>query len=224
MTAHFIHRFKKIDIESVSLNDSFITFRKYETVNITDNELSAVVTAGTNETFLPFDEERYSLIRSDGSTEVLTVDKFGFANANTELQIYNLGANDVGAQLIYTVKKIKPVAKKKKKNRVNSIIVDKSNLVASGVGATTLNDGLTYGNYAYGTRVQDKRISLNVSDIISIEAIYESADTSEASAPTVIIASLSGPQGETSDLLVGERFEGLLGGAVGCSCRNINWY
>ena len=93
----------KDNIESVNLNDSFITLRKYETVNITDNQLSAVVNAGTNETFLPFDEERYSLIRSDGSTEVLTANKFGFADANRELQIYNLGANDVGAQLIYTV-------------------------------------------------------------------------------------------------------------------------
>ena len=189
----------KENIESVTLNDSFINLRKYETVNITDNELSAVVNAGTNETFMPFDEERYSLIRSDGSTEILTADKFAFANGAKELQIYNLGTNDVGAQLIYTVKKLKPVAKKKKKNRVNSVIIDKSNLVGSGVGATTLNDGLTYGNYAYGTRVQDKRISLNVSDVIGIQAIYESADTSQASAPTVIIASLSGPQGETSD-------------------------
>ena len=211
----------KDNIESVSLNDSFITLRKYETVNITDNQLSAVVNAGTNETFLPFDEERYSLIRSDGSTEVLTANKFGFANANTELQIYNLGTNDVGAQLIYTVKKLKPVAKKKKKNRVNSVIIDKSNLVGSGVGATTLDDGLTYGNYAYGTRVQDKRISLNVSDVINIQAIYESADTSEASAPTVIIAALSGPQGETSDLLVGERFEGLTSGAVGVVAEKL---
>ena len=134
MTAHFIHRFQKVHIESVSLNDSFITFRKYETVNITDNELSAVVTAGTNETFLPFDEERYSLIRSDGSTEVLTANKFGFANANTELQIYNLGANDVGAQLIIQLKRLNLLQRRRKENRVNSIIVDKSNLVASGVG------------------------------------------------------------------------------------------
>jgi hypothetical protein len=204
----------KENIESVSLNDSSITLRKYETVNIVDNQLSTVVNAGTNETFLPFDEERYSLIRSDGSTEVLTADKFGFGNGAKELQIYNLGTDDTGAQLIYTVKKIKPVAKKKRKNRVNSVIINKSNLIQSGVGATTLNDGLVYGNYAYGTRVQDNRISLNTSDVINIHAIYESADTSEASAPTVILASLSGPEGKTSDLIVGERFKGVTSGAV----------
>ena len=211
----------KDNIESVSLNDSFITLRKYETVNINDGQLSAVVNAGTNETFLPFDEERYSLIRSDGSTEVLTADKFGFADAARELQIYNLGANDTGAQLIYTVKKINPVAKKKRKNRVNSVVIDKSKLVQSGLGATTLNDGLTYGNYAYGTRVQDERIALNVSDVINIQGIYESADTSQASAPTLILASLSGPQGNTSDLLIGEKFRGVTSGAVGVVAEKL---
>ena len=62
---------------------------------------------------------------------------------------------------------------------------------------------------------------MNVSDVIGIQAIYESADTSQASAPTVIIASLSGPQGETSDLLVGERFEGLTSGAVGVVAEKL---
>jgi hypothetical protein len=205
----------KDNIESVTLNDSFITLRKYATVNINGGQLSASVFSGTNETFLPFDEERYSLIRSDGSTEILTSDKFGFADGARELQIFNLGANDTGAQLIYTVKKIKPVAKKKRKNRVNSVVIDKSELVQSGLGATTLNDGLTYGNYAYGTRVQDNRITLNVSDVISVQAIYESSDTSQASAPTVILASLSGPEGKTSDLLIGERFKGVTSGSIG---------
>ena len=31
------------------------------TINASDNQMSAAVSAGTNETFLPFDEERYSL-------------------------------------------------------------------------------------------------------------------------------------------------------------------
>ena len=212
----------KENVSELSLNDSSITLRKYQTVNISGNQLSAVVTSGTNETFLPFDEERYSLIRSDGSAEVLTSDKFAFANGATELQIYNLGSDDTGAQLIYTVKKIKPVAKKKKKNRVNSIIIDKSKLVGSGIGATTLNDGLTYGNYPFGTRVQDKTISLNVGDVISIHAIYESADTSAPSAPTIILSSLSGPTAKTSDLLIGERFIGQTSGARGIVAERLS--
>ena len=113
-----------------------------------------------DETFLPFDTERYSLIRSDGTTEVLTADKFSFISGSSQLQIYNLGSNNTGATLIATLTKIKPKSKIKRKNRVNSILIDKSIYSSSGVGATTLNDGLSYGNYPYGTRVQDQNISL----------------------------------------------------------------
>ena len=65
--------------------------RKTFTVNITGNQLSSVVSAGANETFLAFDEERYALIRSNGETEELTSDRFAFTNGNTELQINNIG-------------------------------------------------------------------------------------------------------------------------------------
>ena len=49
-------------ISDVDLTSSNIVIRKTFTVNIATNKLSAVVTAGANETFLPFDEERYALI------------------------------------------------------------------------------------------------------------------------------------------------------------------
>ncbi|HCK04494.1 MAG TPA: hypothetical protein DHV86_07025, partial [Methylophilaceae bacterium] len=62
----------KNNISSVDLTNAVLSIRKSFTVNIASNQLSAAVVAGTNETFLPFDEERYSLIRSDGSTELLT--------------------------------------------------------------------------------------------------------------------------------------------------------
>ena len=150
----------KNNISNVDLTNANLTIRKSFTVNIVSNELSSPVSAGTNETFLPFDEERYSLIRSDGSTELLTSDRFAFINGGAQLQIFNLGTNNTGATLITTLRKIKPKAKEKRKNRVNSIVVSKSKYAGSGIGGTTLNDGLEFGNYAYGTRVQDKNISL----------------------------------------------------------------
>ena len=109
------------NVSNVDLEDSYIIIRKSVTVTISGNQLGSPVVAGTNETFMPYDEERYSLIRSDGTTEVLTKDKFGFSGASTSLQIYNLGANDGAARLTYTLKKSKPTAKKKLKNRVNSV-------------------------------------------------------------------------------------------------------
>jgi hypothetical protein len=194
----------KNNISNVDLTNANLTIRKSFTVNIVSNELSSPVSAGTNETFLPFDEERYSLIRSDGSTELLTSDRFSFIDGGTQLQIFNLGSNNTGATLITTLRKIKPKAKAKRKNRVNSIIINKSKYVGSGIGGTTLNDGLEFGNYAYGTRVQDKNISLNTPDIIKIHGIFESADTANPSAPKMVLSSISGPTNTTSDLIVGE--------------------
>ena len=204
----------KNNVSSVDLTNASLTIRKSFVVNIASNELSIPVSAGSNEFFLPFDEERYSLIRSNGSTEVLTSDRFAFIDGGRQLQIYNLGSNDTGATLITTLRKIKPTAKVKRKNRVNSILIDKSKYAGSGIGGTTLNDGLTYGNYAYGTRVQDRNISLNVPDIIEIHGIFESANTADPSASKMVLSSLNGPTGTTSDLITGEEIVGQNGNTL----------
>jgi hypothetical protein len=214
-------RLPKNNISSVDLTNCSLTIRKSFTVNISGNQLSIPVSAGTNETFLPFDEERYSLIRSDGTTEVLTSDKFAFISGSTQLQIYNLGSNNTGATLVTTLTKSKPKEKIKRKNRVNSILINKSIYSYSGTGTTTVNDGLVYGNYPYGTRVQDEKISLNVADIINIHAIYESLDTSNPSAPTIVLSSINGPSTKTSDLIIGEKFVGQTSGAIGICAERL---
>jgi len=204
----------KENISSVDLTDATLTIRKVETVNISGNQLDSTVVAGANERFLPFDEERYSLVRSDGTSEVLTRDKFAITNNATQLQILNLGSNDTGATLITTRVKSNVINKVKYKNRVNSVIVDKSKYQGSGIGSTTTDDGLEYGNYPYGTRVQDENISLNYPDVIEILAIYESLGTADPTAPKMTFTSLNGPTGRTSDLIIGEKITGQTSGAV----------
>ena len=211
----------KNNISSVDLTNASLTIRKSYTVNILNNQLSTAAVAGSNETFLPFDEERYSLIRSDGSTEVLTSDKFSFTSGSTQLQIYNLGSDNTGATLVTTLTKIKPKAKSKLKNRVNSVIVNKSRYNYSGIGGTTINDGLTYGNYPYGTRVQDENICLNVPDIIEIHSIYESLDTTDPSAPTAVLFSITSPSTTTSELIIGEKITGQTSGAIAICAEKL---
>ena len=211
----------KNNISSIDLTNASLTIRKSYTVNILNNQLSTAAVAGSNETFLPFDEERYSLIRSDGSTEVLTSDKFSFTSGSTQLQIYNLGSNNTGATLVTTLTKIKPKAKSKLKNRVNSVIVDKSKYNYSGIGGTTINDGLTYGKYPYGTRVQDENICLNVPDVIEIHSIYESLDTTDPSAPTAVLFSITSPSTTTSELIIGEKITGQTSGAIAICAEKL---
>tara|TARA_Y100000592_G_scaffold23880_1_gene37221 strand:+ start:18171 stop:25631 length:7461 start_codon:yes stop_codon:yes gene_type:complete len=202
----------KSNISDVQLNDASLVIRKTQQVNIVDNKLSSAILTESNESFLPFTPERYLLIRSDGTTEELTSDKVQINAGSNQLEIFNLGSDDE-ATLVTTITKVKPKAKNKIKNRVNSIVIDKSVNSASGIGSTTLNDGLTYGNYPYGTRVQDENISLNHADLIEVHGVFElatdpSVNNTNPSAPSVVLSNLTGPTGKTSDLVIGEEIVG----------------
>ncbi len=105
-------------------------------------------------------------------------------------------------------------AKKKIKNRVNSLIVDKSTNPASGIGSTTTNDGLTYGAYPYGTRVQDKLLSLGSADVMKIHGIYESAGVEVPSAPKMVLSDINSQSTTTIELTVGEHLVGQNSGAI----------
>ena len=207
-------------ISNVDLTNSSITIRKTFDVDVAINpntglgQLTSALAAGTNESFLPFDEERYVFMRSDGTTVSLTEEMFLFSAGNTVLQIEGLGGATTGCTLIATLTKSKPAAKIKRLNRVNSTVINYSKDSASGIGATTLNDGLTSGNFPIGTRVQDNKISLNVADVIGIHGIFESSDISQATAPKMTLTSLNGPAGKATDLVIGEQLMGQDSGAV----------
>ncbi len=219
----------KRNIESVDLEGSSIVVRKEFDVTITNNSTNVLsVDAGSNEVFLPFDEERYVLTRGGGSTEKLASDQFDFTNGSTSLQINGLGTNDSTgeARLIATLRKSKVSSKSKRKEIIVSLVVNKSNDQGSGTNAgtlsTTRNDGLTYGNYPYGIRVQDEKISLNVPDVIKVHGIYESSNTEDAVLPNLILGSMDGPTGKTSDLVIGEEFIGSVSGARGMYAVEVN--
>ncbi len=210
-------RTARSNVANVDLTGASVVIRKTFSVNISSGKLETPLpTLPTNESFQPFTPKRYSLIGADGNIHELTSDQFDFGSGNT-CQIRGLidpPAANKGATLIATVKKQKPKAKEKIRNRVKSVIVNYSKDSASGIGTTTLNDGLTYGSYPYGTRVQDKNISINDADIIEVLAIYESADTSDASAPKITLSSIVTQSTTTNELIIGEQLIGQSSGAV----------
>ncbi len=208
-------------INSVDLTESNLTIKKEFAVTITSNQTNTI-TAAANETFLPFDEERYVLVRSDGSFETLRTDKFSFNATSSELTIYGLGSNDSGARLIATLRKTNIKNKVKNRNRIKTLIVNKSKYDYSGIGSTTINDGLAYGTYPYGTRVQDEEICLNIPDVTKIYGVFESSSTSEANLSSLTFSSLTGPTNRTGDLLVGETFVGETSGAIAIYTNKIN--
>ena len=205
-------------ISSVDLSDSQLVIRKQFNVTISSNSLTISPTEiSSNEVFLPFDEERYVLIRNDGTTEPLSSDQFVFTSGGKELTINGLRSNG-SARLITTLQKINVKARVKNKNRVNSTVIDKSiysySGVNSGVGNTTNNDGLTFDNYAYGTRVQDEELSLNVPEVTKIYAVFESSGIQDPTPPTIILQNISSTSATTSEIVIGEEIVGEQSGNV----------
>ena len=201
-----------VNVESADLDNANLVIRKGFTVNI-QNGSTGAISAGANEVFLPFDEERYTLTRSDGSFEILTQDKFNFSDGLTQVTINGLGANNTGAELTASLRKSKIKAKIKSKKEAQSVILSRSKVEGSGTGNETLNDGLTYGNFPFGTRIQDSIISLNIPDVVTVYGIFESLDTTDPEAPSMTTASMDGPNNTTNDLIIGESCIGSISGA-----------
>ncbi len=206
-------QFPKDNISNVDLTNSHITIRKQFDVTITGNSTGVVDSGSSNETFLPYDEEDYVLIRTDGTTESLSSDKFVFTSGSTGLTINGLGTNSP-AKLVATLRKINVKEKIKEKQKINVLTVVGSASSISGIGTTTLNDGLTY-NTVYGTRVQDNEISLNTPDVMKVYGVFESTNVSAPIFPVLTLSSINSPTAKTGDLLVGEKFVGKDSNAIG---------
>ena len=208
----------KTNISNINLNNSNISIRKKFIVDIVNNRITTNTTpsADIGEEFMQFSPSRYSLIRSDGSIEELDFSKVQLAIDSKSLTIVNLGADDTGATLMASLKKSSPSAKEKINNKVSSIIINNSKLPSSGIGITTLNDGLNYGTngHAFGTRVQDEIISLNTPDAISIHGIFESTDVEDPSSPKLFLSTINSSSSTTSEFIIGERIVGQISGAV----------
>ena len=200
------------NISNVDLTGASIVIKKQFDVNITNNSTGVINSGSSDETFLPFDEERYVLIRTGngvddfGGTESLSADKINFNTGSTQITINGLGSNSA-AKLIATLRKINVTEKIKEIQKINTLNVVGSANSTSGIGATTLNDGLSYNN-VFGTRVQDDEISLNVPDVMKVYGIFESTNSSDPLLPKATLTSINSSTGKTGDLLIGEKFVG----------------
>ena len=135
------------------------------------------------------------------------------ASGNTQLTLSGI-ANDGNFKLISTLRKNNITPKIKTKNLAKNIVLRNSTDPGSGIGATTLNDGLTYGTYPYGTRVQDKIISLNEPDVLFVYGIFVGdGSDSDPESPSMTVGSMDGPTSTTNDLILGEEIVGSVSGA-----------
>jgi hypothetical protein len=217
----FLTRLGFDNVSSINLQNNEIKQRRSYTIsNFTGNKISVPIDPEDIDIYFDsFDEDKFIITYSDGSIEPLRSDQFFIDPIEKTLEISGLTkSSGSNVNVIATVKNLKPSSKNKKLNKVSSLIVKNSITTNSGIGTTTLNDGLTFSN-VYGTRVQDKVISLNVPDVVRVIAIYESSGLLEPSLP---LLEITGNPNLNENFIVGEYIEGKSSGAVGIITKKIN--
>jgi len=208
-------KLNNINVSSLNFTENEILQRRTFTGTFNLNSIEVNIPSEDTDIFFEsFDEDKYVLSYTDGSYEKLRRDQFLLDISGKTVTLSNLTKSSGDYELISTVKNLDLTSKSKKLNKTSSITIQNSKLVSSGIGTTTLNDGLNYSNL-YGTRVQDRQISLNVPDVLRFLAIYESTDTLDPILPNLTLSSFSGPSNINSDFIIGEEIRGKSSGAVG---------
>ena len=201
------------NIESLDVTTTTVQLRKqYSDITVASNSFTSP-NAGADLFFQPFDEERYFISYNEGSIEPLKESQVQIAADKKTVTFVGLSSVSGKANLFATVLKSKVKNKLKKLNEANVINITRSSLAASGIGTNSLNDGLTF-NRVFGTRVQDRKISLNVPDAAQLLGVFESNDSGNADLPSITLTAYNGPSGNNSDLIVGEKITGLDSNAV----------
>jgi len=206
--------FPNKNIESVDLTTSDIFIRKEyrDRSSSSLGSLDLPSLAGTDFVYAPFDEERYSIFYMDGTVEPLTQDQFQLTNGGKGATIFGLSkVNQTGVVAVTTQQKSKVTSKNKVLNRSASVTVSGSKYNYSGI-STGVSDGLIYTN-AYGKRVQDKEISLDVADVVNVHAVFQSSTNGAPTVPSLVLSSLNGPNGTNQDLINSEILIGNTSGA-----------
>ena len=186
--AYYFAELENSNIGSVDVSEGEIIFRKSYSVTVASNGLTATLESDTDITLEPFDEEDYSLVYGDGTIETLSAGQFSISSGRT-ITLVNLSQNG-SATLTATLKKRRLKSRKKTYNRASVLNIRNSSSASSGIGSTSISDGLTFSPY-YGTRVQDERLSLNVPDVIYVAGVFESSDENDADLPKLELVDLN---------------------------------
>ena len=199
---------EKENISKVNLDSSQLYFTTQITQQRTDETtltISRSLTGVNDALFVPFDQERYSLVYSDGSIETIGSEQFTISPDSTVITFSGLSQINVGG-ITVNVTAIKPSIQSKTKVLFKSqtLLVDK---ISSG---NSSEFGMIPNQY-YGLRVDDEEISLNVADVESVGAVYESLDSG---APVLDVLGFVNGLALDTNTIKGELILGTVSGAV----------
>ena len=157
----------------------------------------------------------YGSVTLDASTTgigTVTGDSFNLLGNGDESQFTGLIEEDSNTLVNVTAKKTGVTSKIKNYEKSKLLSVTRSKLEESGTNEySSNNDGLSYNKTAYGLRVQDEEISLNVPDVARIIAVYESVN---GSIPTLDTISFNATVDVLSNANLGEDITGEKSGCI----------
>ena len=134
------------NVSTVDLAGSEIIIRKSYQIpssSFSSGSYSQILETDPNLTLLPFDEEDYNLVFANGDIESLTSSQVSVSGRTITL----VGLSQNGAAtLTATLKKNRLKPRKKIFNRAEVLNIVRSSNTSSGVGTTSLGDGLTYSS------------------------------------------------------------------------------
>ena len=159
----------------------------------------------TSAFFEPFDSEKYSIHYQNGLIEPLTSDQVSINSSSNDITFTGLSQNAKQITVGVTMKKVGASSKSKDYSRSEQLLVTQTS------GASNVNSGLTLSD-AYGLRVEDREISLNVPDVVKVVAVYESKTTADPDLPALTF--VSGLNLNTN-AIIGEKIVGKDSRAVG---------
>ena len=182
----------------------------FATSQINDGAGSGISTAF----FQPYNVNRYAVhYGSNSGIGSVTNGTFDLDNSQeNQAIIRNLKTTD--SDTVVTISALKQGLQSKIKTYVRSQLVNvilSSNPGSGSVVGDTLNDKLTYNNTAYGLRIQDEDISLNVPDVAKVIAVYESVNGLQPSFDTIQFAATANVGGNA---IIGENIIGSSSNAI----------
>ena len=180
-----------------SISSSSITLSSQVGLNVSSGITSAF--------FEPFDAEKYSIHYTDGSVEPLTSDQVSITNGGNNISFNGLSKSSGNATVNVTLKKLGVTSKSKDYLRSQTLEVTRTQ------GVSTLNSSLT-SSAAYGLRVEDEEISLNVPDVVKVIAVFESKNTAT---PVLDKLTFVSGLGLDTNTIVGEKIKGQDSRAIG---------
>ena len=172
-----------------------------------NSQLGLDASSGISSAFFePFDAEKYSIHYQNALIETLTADQVSIDNANNDVTFNGLSqASATQVTVNVTMKKVGASSKSKDYTRSQQLEVTRT------VGISTLTSLLVPSN-AYGLRVEDREISLNLPDVSNIVAVYESKTTAT---PTLDALTFVSGLSLNTTAIIGEKIVGKDSRAVG---------